>query len=45
MEVENAGVKTGMPRVDLMSLNTRAYLDHTIVPILLEGMVVLAKER
>ncbi|XP_062596865.1 protein dpy-30 homolog [Saccostrea cucullata] len=33
------------PRVDLQSLPTRAYLDTTVVPILLSGMSVLAKER
>lgn len=32
-------------KVDLASLPTRAYLDQTIVPILLQGMSVLAKER
>lgn len=33
------------PKVDLQSLPTRAYLDNTVVPILLQGMSVLAKER
>lgn len=33
------------PKVDLQSLPVRAYLDQTIVPILLQGMSVLAKER
>ena len=33
------------PRVDLQSLNTRAYLDHTVVPILLDAMAAVAKER
>jgi len=33
------------PRVDLQSLPTRAYLDQTVVPVLLNGMSVLAKER
>ncbi|XP_033639515.1 protein dpy-30 homolog isoform X2 [Asterias rubens] len=32
-------------KVDLESLTTRAYLDHTVVPILLQGMSALAKER
>ncbi|KAK2156846.1 hypothetical protein LSH36_204g10055 [Paralvinella palmiformis] len=32
-------------RIDLQSLPTRAYLDRTVVPILLQGMSVLAKER
>ena len=33
------------PKVDLQSLPTRAYLDQTVVPILLQGMSVLSKER
>ena len=33
------------PKVDLQSLPTRAYLDQTVVPILLQGMSVLAKEK
>lgn len=31
--------------VDLQSLPTHAYLDQTIVPILLQGLTVLAKDR
>jgi len=33
------------PRVELQSLPTRAYLDQTVVPILLQGLSQLAKER
>ncbi|ELU12875.1 hypothetical protein CAPTEDRAFT_155367 [Capitella teleta] len=33
------------PKVELQSLPTRAYLDQTVVPILLQGMSVLSKER
>ena len=32
------------PRVELQSLPTRAYLDQTVVPILLQGLSQLAKE-
>ena len=32
-------------RVDVQSLPTRQYLDSTVVPILLEGLAALAKER
>ncbi|XP_061626972.1 protein dpy-30 homolog isoform X2 [Phyllopteryx taeniolatus] len=32
-------------KVDLQALPTRAYLDQTVVPILLQGLAVLAKER
>ena len=37
--------KTARSKVDLQSLTTRAYLDQTVVPILLQGMSSLAKER
>ncbi len=30
---------------NLSSLSTRAYLDQTVVPILLQGMAELARER
>ncbi|KAB0791412.1 hypothetical protein PPYR_03212 [Photinus pyralis] len=32
-------------RVDLSSLPTRQYLDQTVVPILLQGLSHVAKER
>jgi len=32
-------------KLDVQKLPTRQYLDNTIVPILLEGLVALAKER
>ncbi len=32
-------------RVDLQSMPTRQYLDQTVVPILLQGMAALSKER
>lgn len=41
----NEQQNTKKPKVDLQSLPVRAYLDQTIVPILLQGMSVLAKER
>ncbi|XP_048842975.1 protein dpy-30 homolog isoform X1 [Brienomyrus brachyistius] len=37
--------KSSKQKVDLQSLPTRAYLDQTVVPILLQGLSVLAKER
>ncbi|XP_029996896.1 protein dpy-30 homolog isoform X2 [Sphaeramia orbicularis] len=46
--VENEKVSADkMPKqkVDLQALPTRAYLDQTVVPILLQGLSVLAKER
>lgn len=33
------------PRVDLQALPTRQYLDQTVVPILLQALSTLAKER
>jgi len=33
------------PKVDLTSVPTRQYLDTTVVPILLQGLSALAKER
>lgn len=33
------------PKVDLASVPTRQYLDTTVVPILLQGLSALAKER
>ncbi|XP_038626033.1 protein dpy-30 homolog [Tachyglossus aculeatus] len=45
--VENEKInaeKTSKQKVDLQSLPTRAYLDHTVIRILLQGLV-LAEER
>ncbi|GFO18013.1 Dpy-30-like protein [Plakobranchus ocellatus] len=44
-EKEVAEVPSKKFKVDLQSLPTRAYLDQTVVPILLTGMSVLARER
>lgn len=45
-ENEKASVeKLSKQKVDLQALPTRAYLDQTVVPILLQGLSVLAKER
>ncbi|KAI1894693.1 hypothetical protein AGOR_G00118380 [Albula goreensis] len=37
--------KASKQKVDLQSLPTRAYLDQTVVPVLLQSLSVLAKER
>ncbi|XP_016139942.1 protein dpy-30 homolog isoform X1 [Sinocyclocheilus grahami] len=37
--------KVTKQKVDPQTLPTRAYLDQTVVPILLQGLSVLAKER
>ena len=34
-----------LPSVELTSLSTRKYLDKTVVPILLDAMAIVAKER
>jgi protein dpy-30 len=33
------------PKIDVQSLPTRAYLDQTVVPILLQALSTLSKER
>lgn len=38
-------ITTKKTRVDLQSLPTRQYLDQTVVPILLQALSTLAKER
>ena len=46
MENEKASAeKISKQKVDLQALPTRAYLDQTVVPILLQGLSVLAKDR
>lgn len=46
VENEKASVeKISKQKVDLQALPTRAYLDQTVVPILLQGLSVLAKDR
>jgi len=44
---DSAGTSTNSQKQkpDLSSLPTRAYLDQTVVPILLQGMSQLARER
>ncbi|XP_074641275.1 protein dpy-30 homolog [Tubulanus polymorphus] len=44
-EKEAMESQTKKPKVELQSLPTRAYLDQTVVPILLQAMSALAKER
>lgn len=45
IESEATELASKKTKVDLQGLPVRAYLDQTIVPILLQGMSVLAKER
>ncbi|XP_041352697.1 protein dpy-30 homolog [Gigantopelta aegis] len=44
-EKDPSAIPAKRAKVDLQSLPTRAYLDQTVVPILLQGMSFLAKER
>lgn len=48
-ELESAAEKGGtealQDRLNIQSLPIRAYLDQTVVPILLDGMAALVKER
>jgi len=37
--------KSGDGKKDLKNLSVRAYLDETVVPLLLKGMSALVKER
>lgn len=45
MEKETESIPVKKSRVDLQSLPTRQYLDQTVVPILLQGLSFIAKER
>ncbi|CAB3223869.1 unnamed protein product [Arctia plantaginis] len=45
MEKENETNSNRKSRIDLNALPTRQYLDQTVVPILLQGLSSLAKER
>lgn len=44
-ETELSGVPPKKSRVEVQSLPTRQYLDQTVVPILLQALSSLAKER
>lgn len=43
--VEKESASKQKPKVDLQSLPTRQYLDQSVVPILLQGLTALSKER
>ncbi|XP_051238142.1 protein dpy-30 homolog [Dicentrarchus labrax] len=45
VDSEKSAEKMQKQKVDLQALPTRAYLDQTVVPILLQGLSVLAKDR
>ena len=45
LEVERGVESDPQPRVEVQGMSTRAYLDHTVVPILLDAMSAVVKER
>ena len=45
MEKHKEGDSAKKPDNNLQSLPIRAYLDQTVVPVLLQGLAELAKER
>lgn len=45
MEKDSETNASRKSRIDLNALPTRQYLDQTVVPILLQGLSALAKER
>lgn len=45
MESTPVSVTSKRVKMDVKSLPTRQYLDQTVVPILLEGLAQLAKDR
>lgn len=45
LDAEEQSSGTSHSKVELQSLSTRSYLDHTVVPILLDAMAVVARER
>lgn len=45
LDAEEQSSVTSQSKVEIQSLSTRSYLDHTVVPILLDAMAVVARER
>ncbi|KAL5463205.1 hypothetical protein EMCRGX_G032084 [Ephydatia muelleri] len=45
LDYELERMKHPKTTVEIQSMSTRAYLDHTVIPILLDAMAVVAKER
>ena len=43
--MEEQRMKAPMPKVEIDSLSTRAYLDHTVVPIMMDAMSAVARQR
>jgi protein dpy-30 len=45
VQLEELAESSAAPEENLQSLPTRQYLDRTVVPLLLEGITALSKER
>lgn len=45
MKMEEQKMKAPMPKVEIDSLSTTAYLDHTVVPIIMDAMTEVARKR
>ncbi len=43
--MEEIRMESPMPKVEIDSLSTRSYLDHTVVPVIMDAMVAVAKLR
>ncbi len=45
IEMQEARMEAPMPKVEIDSLNTRSYLDHTVVPVMMDAMAAVARQR
>lgn len=45
LELEEVRMNSPMPKVQIDSLSTRSYLDHTVVPVMMDAMVAVSRLR
>ncbi|XP_064402726.1 protein dpy-30 homolog [Halichondria panicea] len=45
IEMQEARMEAPMPKVEIDSLSTRSYLDHTVVPVMMDAMAAVARQR
>ncbi len=43
--MQEARMEAPMPKVEIDSLSTRSYLDHTVVPVMMDAMAAVARQR
>ncbi len=43
--MEQVRMNSPMPKAEIDSLSTRSYLDHTVVPIMMDAMITVARQR